>query len=178
MRCLLLQDFLVNLLAIRVLQNLHGHKIIKPTVRILLKLLRHAQLVHDAQCGPHNAHGTFCLGDLFDVSCVEWLNHTNDLVDAGDNYDRRVLAKFHKQVEIHNNALFTGVDEAGRVDRVDDFDSVDLVLRPIVHRLQHLVRGAPYGNPMVHFLLERAQIDLLDQLFFDFGVEVGCLLQP
>lgn len=131
----------------------------------------------NAETGTNDIHSALTLSDRLDVAGVERLKGSDNLLDTADYNNTGELAELDQQIEVHDDTFFRGVNESLVVNCVYDTYNVYVVFGSVVHRLKQLISCSADGDSVIVLLLERPQINFLDELLSDFSVSVSQLLK-
>ena len=94
----------------------------------------------------------------------------NNLIKLVDDHIDGGLTHLGKDVQIEYNTLLCGVSEATCDDNVDNAAKVDAVSCAVLQSLQELEGSFTHGETMVDLVLERTEVDFLDELLPDLGL--------
>lgn len=131
----------------------------------------------NAETGTNDIHSALTLSDRLDVAGVERLKGSDNLLDTADYNNTGELAELDQQIEVHDDTFFRGVNESLVVNCVYDTYNVYVVFGSVVHRLKQLISCSADGDSVIVLLLERPQINFLDELLSDFSISVSQLLK-
>ena len=91
----------------------------------------------------------------------------DDVVDAGEYNHDRILTHLGQDIQVKDDALFGGIGQSNSDNCIDYLRQINLITGTVLKSFKQLECSFSHGQTIVYLVLERTQVDLLDQLCSD-----------
>ena len=135
-----------------------------------LDLSRCIDKVNNTKKGPHNVLSsllTLLRWDKLQIVLEKLLELCNDVVYAREDNHDWILAHLRQNVQVKYDTLLSSVWKSNSYNCIDNLGQVNAITSTVLKGLKQLEGSLSHGKTVVNLVLERAKVDLFNQLWPD-----------